>query len=89
MKAANLEIGNVISYDDKAWRVAARAVSTARGDGCVIMAQLFDGGREFFILGAVALIFDRFDADVWVHHPASSPYPYEWAYPPDQPKAGV
>lgn len=81
MKAANLEVGFVIRYDDKPWRVRDRAISTARGDGCVILAELHDSNFDVFVGYPVALVFDRFDDEVWVYHFASSPHPSDWATP--------
>jgi hypothetical protein len=89
MKAANLETGYVIRYDDSAWKVTSRAVSVARGDGCVVMATFHDPQLEMFVMGSNALVFDRFDDDVWVYHFAHSPYPHEWAYPTDHETAGL
>lgn len=83
MKAHNVEPGYVIRYDDKAWHVTGRAASTARGDGCVVMAELHDTALDVFVWGPVALVFDRFDEEVWVYHFASSPYPADWATPPE------
>jgi hypothetical protein len=37
----------------------------------------------------VALVFDRFDEEVWVYHFASSPHPSDWAYAPDAKTAGL
>lgn len=81
MKAANLEVGFVIRYDNKPWRVRDRAISTARGDGCVILAELHDSNFDVFVGYLVALVFDRFDEEVWVYHFASSPHPTDWAIP--------
>ena len=82
MKAANLEQGFVIRYDDKPWHVRDRAISTARGDGCVILAELHDPSFDVFVGYPVALVFDRFDEEVWVYHFASSPHPDDWAQQP-------
>lgn len=89
MKAANLEVGFVIRYDDKPWRVRNRAISTARGDGCVILAELHDPSFDSFLAYPVALVFDRFDDEVWVYHFASSPYPADWACAPDPKTVGL
>lgn len=89
MKAHNVEPGHVIRYDDKAWRVTARAVSMARGDGCMVMAELHDPALDVFVWGPVALVFDRFDEEVWVYHFASSPHPADWAYAREPKTAGL